>query len=143
MSLEKSAPNALVIDDYFIIRHNHRLLLQKVGFVVVESANGQEALNILSEKGPSYFSLIILDLMMPMMSGEEFIGHVKELFGDKLPQILVCTSTSDLPVVKKMAQAGIAGYLVKPVDYKALIKKLQSMFPELLPQPPPPSEPQA
>jgi len=133
MSSQKTIHNALVIDDYFIIRHNHRLLLQKVGFVVTEAGSGHEALKILEDKGSEFFSLIILDLMMPVMSGEEFLNTIKTMFEGRLPKILVCTSTADLPVVKKMAEAGIDGYLVKPVDYKALIKKLYSMFPDLAP----------
>jgi len=131
MNNDNSTHRALVIDDYFIIRHNHKLLLQKVGFSVTESINGEDALNILAENGPGYFCLIIVDLLMPQMSGEEFIMKAKELYGEKLPAVLVCTSTSDIPVVKKMAAIGIAGYIIKPVDYKALIKKLHTMFPDL------------
>lgn len=121
----------LVVDDYFLIRRNHKLLLEKLGFEVIEATNGKEALSKLQQKGTQYFSLLIVDLMMPVMSGAEFMLKAREVYGDELPPVLVCSSASDVPLVKKIAALGIIGYIVKPVDYKILIKKLHEVIPEM------------
>jgi len=123
--------NALVVDDYFLIRRNHKLLLEKVGFGVVEANDGFDGLAKLEKYGVGYFSLIIVDIMMPTMSGAEFIMKCKERYNDDTPQIMVCSSSSEVPLVKKIAALGIAGYIVKPVDYKSLIERLMQMFPDM------------
>lgn len=129
-----SKRNALVVDDYFLIRRNHKLLLEKVGFGVVEANDGFDGLSKLEKYGIGYFSLIIVDLMMPAMSGAEFIMKCKERYGDDAPQIMVCSSSSEVPLVKKIAALGIAGYIIKPVDYKLLIERLMQMFPDMAPE---------
>jgi two-component system chemotaxis response regulator CheY len=122
---------ALIIDDYFLIRRNHKLLLEKLGFSVIEAGHGQDGLDKLAKHGPDYFSLIIVDLIMPEMSGAEFLIKCRKEYGDSLPPVLVCSSASEVPLVKKIVALGIAGYIVKPVDYKALIAKLEDMFPDI------------
>lgn len=122
---------ALIIDDYFLIRRNHKLLLEKLGFGVIEAGHGQDGLDKLAKYGPDFFSLIIVDLIMPEMSGAEFLIKCRETYGDKTPPVFVCSSASEVPLVKKIAALGIAGYVVKPVDYKILISKLEEMFPDI------------
>lgn len=119
----------LVIDDYFIIRCNHKVFLERAGFEVVEASNGEEALSKLKKRGPEAFSLIMVDLVMPVMNGADFMSACKREFGERLPPMLVCSSVSELPVIKKVAEIGIDGYIIKPVDYKALAKKLSGIFP--------------
>jgi CheY-like chemotaxis protein len=122
---------ALIIDDYFLIRRNHKLLLEKLGFGVIEAGHGQDGLDKLEKYGTDFFSLIIVDLIMPEMSGAEFLIKCREKYEEKMPPVLVCSSASEVPLVKKIAALGIAGYIVKPVDYKAFIAKLESMFPDI------------
>ena len=119
----------LVIDDYIMIRRNHKLLLEKLGFKVLEASDGEEALKMLRETGAANISLMIVDLVMPVMNGADFITLCRKEFGSSTPQIVVCSSVSDLPIVKKIVSLGIDGYIIKPVDYKLLIKKLTELFP--------------
>jgi response regulator of citrate/malate metabolism len=65
------------------------------------------------------------------MSGAEFIISCKEKWEGEIPPVMVCSSASEVPLVKKIASMGIAGYIVKPVDYRTLIDKLKKMFPEI------------
>ena len=119
----------LVIDDYIMIRRNHKLLLEKLGFKVLEASDGEEALKMLRKTGSANISLMIVDLVMPVMNGADFITLCRKEFGSSTPQIVVCSSVSDLPIVKKIVSLGIDGYIIKPVDYKLLIKKLTELFP--------------
>ena len=122
---------ALVVDDYMLIRRNHRALLEKFGFDVIESADGEEALKHLREAGPGSFHLMIVDLVMPVMNGADLIALCRKEFGKTMPQIIVCSSVSELPIVKKIVALGIEGYLVKPIDYRLFIKKLNELFPDI------------
>lgn len=127
----KTERNVLIIDDYFLVRENHKLIFKKIGFNVIEANNGEEAFGKIQETGLQKISLIIVDVLMPVMDGVEFVKKAHEKFDAGLPPVFVCSSASDLPLVKKMASIGIAGFMVKPVDYKLLISKLQRIFPDI------------
>lgn len=131
-SVQNMERSVLIIDDYFLARENHKLIFKKIGFNVIEASNGEEALKKIEEAKPRKFSLIIVDVLMPVMDGVEFVKKAHEKFEEELPPVFVCSSASDLPLVKKMASIGIAGFMVKPVDYKLFIKKLQNIFPDIL-----------
>lgn len=122
---------ALVIDDYFLIRHNFKLLLEKMGLKVDEAKNGQEALDMLAAYGSEKFSLIIVDLSMPVMNGTEFLERAKSIFNEKLPPVLVCSSNTDVPLIKEVISLGINGYILKPIDFKALMDKVHELIPSL------------
>lgn len=120
---------ALIIEDYMLIRRNHKLLLEKLGFEVYEAADGEEAMKRLRSVGAANVSLMLVDLVMPVMNGADFIYLCRKEFGAATPQVIVCSSVSDLPIIKKVVTLGIDGYVVKPVDYKLLIKKIEALFP--------------
>ena len=65
---------ALVVDDSMLIRHTVGRFLQERGFQVESASNGLEALEILGQVHPD---LIITDLQMPKMRGEELIKKLK------------------------------------------------------------------
>ena len=56
-----------------------------MGLKVNEAKNGQEALDLLAAYGTDKFSLITVDLSMPVMNGIEFPEKAKSIFNDKLP----------------------------------------------------------
>lgn len=119
---------ALVIEDYLIVRKNHRILLEKLGFEVFEAADGDEAMQRLRKMGPEKFDLMIVDLVMPVMNGADFIHLCHKEFGDDMPQALVCSSVSDSQTIKKIMALGISGYVIKPVDYKVMAQKIGELF---------------
>jgi len=114
----------LVVDDYIMIRRNHKLFLERLGFEVVEASDGEEAIKKLREAGAKNVCMLLVDLVMPVMNGADFISLCRQEFGDELPPVLVCSSVSDLNIIRKIVAIGICGYIIKPVDYKALGKKL-------------------
>ena len=79
------SPVALVVDDSMLIRHTVCRYLEQRGFAVESATNGVEALDILKTVLPD---VIITDLMMPKMDGNEFISHLK-----------ASAQTADIPVV--------------------------------------------
>jgi len=127
----KGVKRILIIDDNIMIRRNYKVFLEKLGFEVVEAVDGKNGLDKMSHYGLETISLVMVDLNMPVMNGEEFVTAAKETFKDKLPPIWVCTVSAEKPVVKSLAAKGISGYLVKPVQFKTFAAKLQGLFPDI------------
>ena len=100
----------LVVDDEEDIRETLREVVEMIGCSAVLAANGQEAMALLTQYHPC---LIILDLTMPVMSGEQFIAAMR-----KEPTL------ADLPIVistsaPARAPAGLP-VIPKPVDIDKL-----------------------
>lgn len=117
-------PTVLVVDDNADMRDHIQTLLRKT-YHVVTAKNGREALNLLPSVNPS---LILSDIMMPVMDGIQLLKEVKDN-----PQ------TAQLPVVLLTARAGeeskIEGYetgaddyLVKPFSSKELLARIGSQL---------------
>ena len=128
--MENSAPKhvVLVVDDFFLTRRTLQLFFDKMGIVVSEAKNGQEALDILNAQGPDIFFMIIVDLKMPVMNGKEFILKAKQIYKDKLPPLLVCSSTENADDIKEIVSLGIDGYIMKPIDFNVMKKKINELL---------------
>ena len=102
----------LVVEDEADIRETLRDVLEMEGYRVRCAENGQEALDVLSEMRPK---LILLDLMMPVMSGYELLKRLKE-----------SSDLSTIPVTVVSAIADRSGLqdapvLKKPLDLDQLL----------------------
>jgi len=89
--------------------------------------NGEEALFYLNDKKYQKPAIILLDINMPKMNGIEFLGIIKnddEL--KKLPVIVLSTSKADSDWVDSF-NLGVAGYMVKPMDYKKFIDVIKTI----------------
>lgn len=103
-----TSPTVAIIEDEYYIRETFKQALEWEGYNVLCYANGLDALTHL-EKGPKP-DLILLDLMMPVMNGQEFLDVRKK----KLP------SLADVPIVVVSA---IADRILKNADVKAYVTK--------------------
>ncbi len=89
--------------------------------------NGEEALDYLKDSINEKPCIILLDLNMPRMNGIDFLKEVK--CDDRLrsiPVIVLTTSKADQDVVTTFNMS-IAGYMVKPVDYKQFVDTLRTI----------------
>ena len=117
--------NILVIDDNPINREILRNILELKGFSIVEAKNGKEAIEIL---GSEKFSLIIIDLIMPGMSGFETTEKIRAM-GIKTP-ILAHSSLSSREDKRRCLQVGCDDFLPKPLDFKKLIEVVNRLIEE-------------
>lgn len=104
----------LVVDDAEINRDMLELQLQDE-FAILKAANGQEALDILKQRY-SEISLMLLDLMMPVMTGEELLQRVQ---GDPLLSsvpIVVMTSEDSTENESRCLELGASDFIRKPFD---------------------------
>jgi CheY-like chemotaxis protein len=108
----------LVVDDDAAIREALEAVLEDEGYVVRGAANGREALALL-RTGVRPPAVILLDLMMPVMSGWDFRAEQQ---GDPaLASIPVVVLSADRDVATKAAALQVPGYLAKPVNLDVLL----------------------
>ena len=117
--------NALVVDDVATNRRLASMLLKKLGWLVAEAESGQNALEYLATNG---VDVLLLDLNMPGMTGEEVCKQIRN--NEKLKHLRVVAYTAHvLPDEKlKMIEAGFDGLLVKPISKATLTEALNEVM---------------
>jgi CheY-like chemotaxis protein len=114
----------LIVEDDPLINKMYSEKLTRDGYEVEVASNGHEGLDKLNKGG---FDLIILDIMMPVMSGTELITEIKKDQNlEKLP-IIVLSNLTEGPEIEKAKKMGISEYLIKsdldPEDVSKAVKK--------------------
>ena len=106
-------PKVLLIDDEQEILEIYEFALEKIGPTLVLGADGQEGIDKAKE---SKFNLIITDLNMPRINGEQFISEVrKSQLNEKTP-ILVVSGYLDPEVKARLDQFEDVTYMSKPFE---------------------------
>jgi CheY-like chemotaxis protein len=115
------APNILIVEDEFLIRDALTEFLEEEGYRVAGAANGQEALAML-RKG-LVPDLILLDLMMPVMSGMQFLDEQQS--DVRLASIPVVLLSADRNSQEKVLSSAPVEYLEKPVRLTDLLDTVE------------------
>ncbi len=112
----------LIIEDDSDFQDIYQLYLQGESFQVLTALNGREAIAVLEKETPD---LIILDLIMPVMDGEEFYAWLRAQ--EKWRHIPVLVASVNEKVPQHMADlGGIAGSLKKPFEIDTLVEKIRT-----------------
>lgn len=106
----------LIIDDDVVIGNLEQEVLEREGYLVQRAYSGTEALLLLKEKKPD---LILLDLMLPGMSGEDILPQIQGI-----PVIVVSAKTAVEDKVELLL-GGAVDYLTKPFDTKELLARIK------------------
>lgn len=109
----KSHP-VLIIEDEEFIRENFQLFLELEGYPVFTASNGLEGLQQLRKMTRP--CLILLDLLMPVMDGREFLEA--KAADQSLASIPVCVVSG---VANEPNLPGVAAFVAKPVDFNRLL----------------------
>ncbi len=114
-------PTILIVEDEPEIRNVMQESLESIGLNILTAANGQEALVKLGNNAG--VSLILLDLMMPVMNGWQFLTAIeKNSLFNKIP-ILVVTVFSD-----QAKDLKVRGVLKKPFDLNDLLRQVTDIL---------------
>lgn len=105
----------LIIDDDIHIGNMLEELLTKNDYRVLRAYSGTEALLLLSGSRPD---LILLDLMLPGLSGEEVLSHI-----DGIP-VIVLSAKADVQDKVKLLISGAVDYMTKPFDVSELLARI-------------------
>ncbi|HEY7390918.1 MAG TPA: PAS domain S-box protein [Bryobacteraceae bacterium] len=112
----------LVVDDEETVRRVAELVLRKRGYEVASAANGQEAMNVFRERD-GRLALVLLDMTMPGMSGEEVFRRLKRI-RSSVPVILSSGFTEE-EATRRFGGLGVADFLQKPYTSRALLEKIE------------------
>jgi CheY-like chemotaxis protein len=118
--------SALVVDDKPENRELLRRALEEEGWQVSEAGNGREALDRLAGQTPS---LILLDLMMPVMDGFEFVVEMHKLDPPPSVPIVVVTAKDLNEEDRRRLNGGVAGLIEKSgLDQESLLSQLRDQL---------------
>lgn len=124
-----SRGTVVVLEDSFPIRNILRFVLEKNRYRVLDFSNGEAALEYLNTNEISDLKLILSDIMMPKVSGIDFVKTLRDEKKLLDIPIIFLTANSDREMVLEAKKLGITGYLLKPVQTIKLIELLKKLFP--------------
>ena len=115
----------LIVDDEEDITHLTEKFLQLEKYETITCSNGYDALNIVEEKHDD-IALILLDIMLPGMSGWEILTEIKL----KYPKILVVLFSvkNFFEDIQKGKELGADGYLVKAISGNEIIAYVKNIL---------------
>ena len=122
MTQRSGAKQVLIVDDDDEIREGLGDILSYEGFAIETACNGREALLRLQSGPPP--SIILLDLMMPVMSGIEFRSEqVKDPALRGIPVVVVSAGDDSDRHARDM---GVEGFIRKPIDIEKLLSTIRA-----------------
>jgi CheY-like chemotaxis protein len=121
----KKAQHLLVVDDEPMALVLAKRILSEAGFEIVTAQSGFECLDLF-RKRPHHFDLILLDLSMPFMDGEETFSRLRGI----RPDVTVLLSTGFIAKERldRMMAAGMASFLQKPHRPDEMVAHVRSVL---------------
>lgn len=127
-----SGRRIMVVDDVKINRIILDSFLKEMKFEIEEAENGLEAYEKLAASPPGYYSLVFMDMQMPIMDG---CTATREIRGsghpdaDALP-IIAMTANVFKEDVQQVLEAGMNGHIGKPVDFRLVLETVRKFLEE-------------
>jgi PAS domain S-box-containing protein len=115
----------LVVDDEEVVREVARLALEDAGYRTILAPDGESALRAFGER-PEAFDLVLLDLTMPQMPGEEILRELRRLRPDV--RVVICSGYSEGEMQDEVGTDRIAGFLQKPFRAQQLVSLVRGLL---------------
>ena len=122
--MKNSSPTIMIIEDDADIRELMKIVLEADGYSVDVAGDGIDAFDHL--KAGTKPTLILLDLMMPRMDGEQFMKEVRSTRFSKIPVVII---SGHCLGPKKARELEAASCLTKPVEFSELLKTVRRFAP--------------
>lgn len=116
--------SVLIIEDDDKIRNLVKIYLQKEGYEVLEAANGKVGKKMIEQYDPC---LVILDLMLPEMSGEAICHWIREEYESLMPIIMLTAKASEKQRIAGF-KLGADDYVVKPFSPAELMVRVEAVL---------------
>ena len=116
----------LVVEDHAINLKLACLLLDRMGHTYQTAANGQEALQLLTEQA---FDMVLLDVMMPVLDGMSTLKALRQWPNSPLTNmpVIMVTAHAMTGDRERFLAAGANGYVSKPIGFEALEQEIQRL----------------
>jgi CheY-like chemotaxis protein len=117
-----AAGSILVIDDEEIVRNLATAVLRRQGFTVLVAKDGTEGVAVYRAYAQQ-IGVVVLDLTMPGVSGEETLRRLKDFRPDV--RVVLSTGYNEVAVLQRFAGKGLAGFLQKPYSAASLVAAVE------------------
>lgn len=114
--------NILIVEDEINISNIEKGYLEKEGYNIDQAFDGKEAMDYINSKE---YDLIILDLMLPKISGEEIMQYVRTKFDT--PVIMVTAKVEENDIIEGL-QFGADDYITKPFSARELVQRVKTVL---------------
>ena len=117
----------LVVDDMFSSRRVTVKLCSRIGFTdIAQAESGAEAITALN--GGNAFDAALMDLNLGDMTALDILQQVRAARPDLKTKFVIMTSDAEGDMIERLTAAGMAGYLLKPLDVETLEEKFQAVL---------------
>jgi signal transduction histidine kinase/CheY-like chemotaxis protein len=125
VSFAKENPHViLLVEDNLVNQKLGIMMLKKLGYSCDLALNGIEALEQIKEKN---YSVVFMDMQMPLMDGTEATNEIVSIYGDERPPIIAMTANAYKEDKDKCFEVGMVDFIAKPVKVDE-IKRVLSKF---------------
>jgi CheY-like chemotaxis protein len=115
----------LVVDDEEIIRRVAKAVLERYGYTVILAEDGRIGLEALIQSKPG-ISLVLLDMTMPVMSGEEAFRQIRMISPDV--RVILSSGYNEVEAIRRFSNKGLAGFIQKPYTAVELARRVKSVL---------------
>ncbi len=122
-TIEGGMETILLVDDEDLVITVGEEMLELMGYTVLTARNGGEALEIYKANW-GRINLVILDIIMPQMGGEETFAQLKAINPDVL--VLLSSGYAMNGKAERILKKGCCGFIQKPFDIRRLAKKVRA-----------------
>ena len=121
--------NLLLVEDNELNMEVAEFIIKNEGATVTKAWNGQEALRIFEKSSPGEFDAILMDVMMPVMSGYEATKQIRSLDREDAKEIPIIAMTANAFAEDriKSKEAGMSEHIAKPIDMKLLVRVIAQL----------------
>ena len=120
---EAPSGTVLLVDDEEMVRRIANAALDQLGYRVIEASNGVEAVDLFRRRRYD-IDLVILDLTMPLMTGEETLRKLRAIDPDVT--VILSSGFNETDATRHFEGRGLAGFLQKPYTLTRLSERLQA-----------------
>ncbi len=115
----------LVVDDSTTNVVLLEAILDEKGYKIETALNAKEAYSIIERNTPD---LILLDLLMPKISGFEFLEEIRKNQNTKNTPVIVVSALTDEDNIDKILKMGAIDFVKKPIDLQYLVERVESVL---------------
>jgi len=120
-----SNARVLLVEDEESVRALGQMMLERIGFQVTTASDGRQAVEVYGREG-AMIDLVVLDLTMPHMDGEETLRELKRMDPDV--KIVMASGYSNHEIEARLAGQGLLGFIQKPYTMAQLKERLYPLF---------------
>ncbi len=123
-------PTVLIADDSRVFRVLMAEVLREKGLIVEEAADGRQAMDAITSMRPD---LLVLDALMPVHSGFDILGRMRDIMPDYTPRVVIVTAVYKSRRWEREArqQFRVDEYLEKPLEPDELLEVVARYFPDV------------